>query len=76
MFRLKEQHPAMIALEKLYNAAYELGITIEFMGPRTLVTFNGEVYDLHDIDQPSYPMNSFPPACEYKLIYDTERETE
>jgi len=68
--RLKENHPAFKAFDKLCAKAEELGIEIHFDSNRTYVYFEGKEYILKDIEEENYPMNYFPIALEYKLTYE------
>ena len=73
-YRLKENHPLMIAFDELCEKADELGVRLEFLGHRTIVYFNGKEYDLEDIEYPyqANTVNSFPPVTEFKLTYEKE----
>lgn len=75
--RLKDNHPTMQKLEKLFALADELGISISFNahGPATVYDSNRATVDLppfslQDIDNPEYPMEHFPPTLEYRVIYE------
>lgn len=79
-FRLKQTHPTMERLKKLFRYAEELGIALEFEGSvNTFVTddkFPGE----HPSNLQLKEMNSdnniktIPPICEYKLTYSKEEK--
>jgi len=76
--RLRENHPAMVALEELCQEFYKQGIifywdirgiTVKFVG--------GQEYKLQDIeiisrDSFNWGVDCFPPSTEYKLVYEKE----
>jgi hypothetical protein len=71
--RLKDNHPTMVKLNKLYDLAKDLGITI---------SFNGHVTVVHDNDRDDLPhlrledmdsndsIKDWPPASEFMVIYE------
>ncbi len=73
--RLRDNHPTMVKLTKLYNLAEELGITLNFMHARAVVVYDKErdpnlpdllMEDLED----GHTIENWPPTFEYKVIYD------
>ena len=71
--RLKETHPTMVKLDKLYQLAEELGIHIEFLGQATIVR-DEQVKGLppcrmEDVDNRE-AISEWPPTFEYCLHYD------
>lgn len=73
-FRLKNNHPTMIKLEKLFNFATELGIGIEFGPGYTIVRdfdqdTNHAHFHLKEIDS-NDECSTCPPLFEYKVIYE------
>jgi len=71
-YRLAEHHPAMKALNELWQKADELGINICVISECAIVTINGKDFKLQDIENSDYPMTEFPPSCEFKLTYEKE----
>ena len=72
-YRLKDNHPAMEALNELWNKADELGIKIYISrAGRTIIAIGEKEFELQDIEDPNYPMIEFPPGCEFKLTYKKE----
>src|ERR1700722_18202390 len=69
--RLRDNHPTMIKLSKLWDLAEELGITISFMGQATIVDDEDQEQSFRMEDAESGdPVGEFPVAFEYKLIYE------
>jgi hypothetical protein len=73
MMRLKETHPTVIKLEKLFDYMAELGLTISVtrMG-ETLVWDNewpNKDLMVKDADNGEPISTTFPPNLEYKVIY-------
>jgi hypothetical protein len=72
-FRIKENHPLSIKLDKVMGLMEELGIAISIYGqtlivedrdyPSTRFTFVG-------VDDTSRDVNDFPPTLDYKVIYE------
>jgi hypothetical protein len=70
--RLKENHPTMIKLMKLYAVADELGINISFHGVNAVLSDkdNEDVYFyVQDVDD-GEAIQDFPPATEFKIIFE------
>jgi hypothetical protein len=72
--RLKDNHPTMIKLMKLYDLADELKIQLSFHG-QTMIVEDGDrdpnlphlrLEDLESGDAPG----EWPPGCEFKVIYE------
>lgn len=73
--RLKDNHPTMIKLMKLYDLAEELGIHLSFTGHACIVQDNQRdaklpMMRLEDIEGDSYDISEWPPATEFKVIYE------
>jgi hypothetical protein len=72
--RLKDNHPIMQKLEKIFSLADELGISISFSahGPATIHDKNRNLdlpsLNLQDLEDSNYPMEHFPPTLEYRVI--------
>jgi hypothetical protein len=71
---LKENHPTMIKLEKLWRLADELGLHIGFHGHRTSLEDNDRdpklpMLFIEDIESDDGPQD-FPPATEFRVVYD------
>jgi hypothetical protein len=77
--RLKDMHPTMQKLEKIFAFADELGISIDFSerGPAIVRDSDRdkELPPLHlcDMDNDGYPMESFPPNLDFKVIYENPK---
>jgi hypothetical protein len=74
LLKLKESHPTMVKLFKLYDLAEKLGIHISFGGHRTIVQDNDRDEKLpplflEDIDS-GEAVQEWPPVFEFKVIYD------
>jgi hypothetical protein len=72
--KLKDNHPTMVKLMKLYDLADELGIRILF-GMRTIVDDDARDPNLpplflEDIERPGDRLNEWPPSFEFKVIYE------
>lgn len=72
--KLKDNHPTMIKLQKLYDLAEDLGISISFHNHRTIVEDrerdrNLPTMFLEEVDG-SESVGEWPPIFEYKVIYD------
>lgn len=73
--RLKENHPTIQKLDKIFALADELGIRIIFSdhGPAHIYDRERDselpILSLQDIENSDYPMETFPPTMEYKVIY-------
>ena len=73
-FKLKDNHPTMIKLNKLFELADELGISISFYGHRAVVndidrSDDDPILYLEDIEDTNNNMAEFPPATEFKVVY-------
>lgn len=71
---LKDTHPTMQKIQKLYALAEDLGITISFHGQATTVEdrdrdSNLPILYLEDLDDGEGPQ-MWPPTFEFKLVYD------
>jgi len=71
--RLKDNHSTMVKLMKLYDCAEELGIHLSFMGQACFVNDSDRAdglppIRLEDIES-SIALQEWPPACEFKAIY-------
>jgi hypothetical protein len=72
--KLKDNHPTMVKLNKLYELAEELGISISFGPQRTFVEDRDRDNSLpplilEDIDN-GESIQEWPPTFEYKVYYD------
>jgi len=72
--KLKDNHPTMEKLSKLYELAEELGIHISFGSHRTVVQDNDRDSKLpplflEDMEN-GEAIQEWPPVFEYKVIYD------
>lgn len=71
--KLRDNHPTMVKLQKLYELADELGIHISFHSHRTVVQDNDQKQDLppmflEELDS-GESIQEWPPVFEYKVIY-------
>ena len=71
--KLKDNHPTMIKLMKLYDLAEELGISLSFVNHTFFVEdrdrdLNLPVLRMEDIDN-GEGVGDFPPSTEFKVIY-------
>lgn len=71
MYRLREDHPLLSALEKLFATADGSGIRIEYFNNNVIVSYEGREYRLFDNDS-GEPALEFPPRFEYKLVYEKD----
>jgi multidrug efflux pump subunit AcrA (membrane-fusion protein) len=72
--KLKDNHPTMIKLLKLYDLAEELGISVSFGNYRTIVNDRDRDDKLpplfiEEVDG-GEPVQEWPPVFEFKVIYD------
>lgn len=73
--RLKDNHPTLQKLDKIFALAEELGIRIDFSSHGPAQVYDNErdkslpVLSLQDIESSDYPMDNFPPTLEFKVIY-------
>lgn|SRR5574337_232066 len=72
--KLRDNHPTMVKLYKLYDLAEELGISISFGSHRTIVDDNERNKDLpplylEDIDN-GESVQEWPPTTEFKVYFD------
>ena len=76
IMRLKENHPAVVALERVFEEMDKQGIRISFTTNRLTVEFEGKEYRINDIDHDQSPyawlVDCLPPPLEYKLNYEKE----
>jgi hypothetical protein len=73
--RLKDNHPTMIKLMKLYDLAEELGIHLSFTGHACVVEDDERdaklpMMRLEDIEGDSYDVSEWPPTTEFKVIFE------
>lgn len=70
MLRLREDHSAYHAIEKVCDLMHELGLQIITNGQQTWVNFKGleHKYNLVDNEKSYEPVTEFPIALEYKLV--------
>lgn len=80
--RLKDSHPTMQKLDQLFALAEELGINIGFSG-YGVATIEDRDRDkdlpplrMQDIENSDYPMDSFPPTLDFKVIYENPEHIE
>lgn len=71
---LKDSHPTMVKVMKLWSLAEKLGLSISFHGQTTIVEDEGRdknlpMLRLEDIETEEGPQE-WPPTCEFKLVYD------
>lgn len=71
--RLKDNHPTMVKLMKLYDLADELGIHLSFMGHTSIVSDNDRDKNLpdmliEDIEDGNH-IKEWPPSTEFKVVY-------
>lgn len=75
ILKLKEQHPAFQALNRVFECMATEGITINNSRYGTTVTYEGKEYwlmDLESSDRHMGAINQFPSEMEFKLIKDSE----
>lgn len=65
--RLQADHPDKQTFEQLVVLAAKLGISISFLGTRTIVEVGSNEYDLEAFEDSSV-MYSFPPPKDYNLV--------
>lgn len=74
--RLRENHPTMVKLEKLFAFADELGISIAFNSNGPAHLYDKDFVDgeapliISDIDSPGASMDSFPCTLDFKITYE------
>lgn len=66
--RLLSNHPHMKRFTAACDAFAKHGVTITFLGHRTLVTIDGTTYDVEDIEGGDQPLSEMPPMTEQKLV--------
>jgi hypothetical protein len=76
-FRIKEDHPAQVALNQLFERMEELGIQIVIDGPGNLtMIFEGKRFTISDLEisprEFYLQITELPPQLEYKLTYEKE----
>ena len=80
--KCKDNHPTMVKLMKLNDLAQELGISIEFLSHKTIVTDSDRDPNLphiclEDIEEGiSHYINSFPLETEFRLVDDNPKYLE
>ena len=71
---LKDTHPTMVKINKLYDLAEELGISFHFESGCCLVLDNDRDSNLPDLlledIEENHHVNSFPVVTEFKVVYD------
>ena len=70
-YKLKENHPAMIAFNKLCQYADDLGVKIEFVDNHVLYHYENMVYELVDIE-PNHAIDEFPPVMEFHITFEKD----
>lgn len=73
LLRLKENHPVMQKVFKLYDLAEELGIKIHWRGQEVWVNDRDHPdidFYMEDIDDASALISEFPPTFEFKMIFN------
>ena len=70
--KLKDNHPTMIKLMKLYDLAEELGITLHFNGNTCDIVDRDRHVDappirVYDLEDNNNSMSEFPPTFEFAL---------
>lgn len=68
--RLTSEHPHWKKFDELSRQAEDLGISMSFMGCRTLVTIDDQVYDLCDRESVEESVPEFPHPAEWQLVVD------
>lgn len=70
--RLKDNHPTMVKLMKLYDLAEELGISITFATHRVIIDDKERDASLPDLYledlEEGHDINTWPPSFEFKVI--------
>lgn len=80
--RLKDSHPTMQKLDKLFALAEELGISIAFNSYGVATVYDSKhgkdlpPFRMQDIDNPDYPMESLPPTLEFQVVYENPKYLE
>lgn len=74
--RLKDNHPTMVKLQKLFAYAEELGIGFTFGGQRIIVNDserNSKLPTLYleDIEE-GFTVDEMPPVTDFKVIYEKD----
>lgn len=73
--RLKDNHPTMVKLNKLYDLTEELGISLTFVNARAVIVHDNDrdsnLPDLlmEDLEE-GHEIEHWPPTFEYKVVYD------
>lgn len=74
LLRLKDNHPVMVKLMKLYDFAEQLGLSISFSHNGAIVEdrdWHGPMLKMYDIeDGANSGVDEWPPATEFKVIYE------
>ncbi|CAB4196731.1 hypothetical protein UFOVP1290_251 [uncultured Caudovirales phage] len=72
--RLTDKHPTAIKIQKLFDLADDLGITIYFSNCGTYISDRDRDQKLPDISiydiEPDHYVNQFPPSTEFQMVYD------
>lgn len=74
--RLKDGHPTMVKLNKLFQLADELGISISYSSSGAATIRDLDFVDgvapliLSDIEHSEYPMEDFPCTLDFKVTYE------
>ncbi len=72
-FRIKENHPLSIKLDKIMGLMEELGITISVHGQTLIIDDKdnpGTQFTFVDVDDSDRGVYHFPPTLDYKVIYE------
>lgn len=73
--RLKDNHPIMIKVMKIYDLMKELEISIEFYCHKMVVTDTSRdstlpFISIEDVYNPNDSITEFPPTTDFQLVYD------
>lgn len=74
--KLKSNHPAMNALEKVFKCMEENNVQIEHAYGAFVIYHNNESYVLEDLDDGIRGVAIIPNGVEYKLTYEKEHPYE
>lgn len=70
IIRAKDNHPLHKVLNELWDKMDELGLRFELPLTTfpTRVEYQGQIWELTDLEHYNEPVTDFPPGLEYKLI--------
>lgn len=75
-FRLKDNHPLVKNLEKIFELFDDLGISFSVdYNYGVLIDYKGETFSIVELDD-GRKITSIPPALEYKIIIDKQSSEE